>query len=101
MNSIWKLRKVTVRFVPLFAEVVALKVQFWQRLKRGFNEMNEFYEFTQEFMSAYQEVRRRFETEFSRETSASDKGCVYYPKLQAIFQAVILNDLLKTYKLEV
>lgn len=39
-----------MNFLPLFAGILDLKIKFWERLKRGFNQMSEFHTYALEFM---------------------------------------------------
>lgn len=98
--SLYKLEKFKRKYVISIIDVVNCKKEFWERLLNGYNSINEYNEIAFKLCTKINRLKNDFRTESRDIQRSKDKENIIFLKLSSIFNTVILNDILGSYKIE-
>lgn len=98
--SLYKLEKFKQKYINNIIEICQMKKNFWERLLGGFNSIDDYNKSASNLCRNMNKVNSEFNNDCKEFIKSKDKDNVIFLKISSIFNTVILNDILTSYKLE-
>lgn len=98
--SLNKLEKFKQKYISSFLEICNLKKMFWEKLLSGYNNIDDYIKVASELCKVMNKLNFDFKIESSEIMKTKQKENVIFLKITSIFQNMVMNDILISYKLE-
>ena len=98
--SLYKLEKFKRKYITQIIEISNFKREFWEKLHGGYNTIDEYYKVALKLSKKISRLKSTFSAEQREIRKTKDRENILFLKVGAIFESVVLNDILASYKLE-
>ena len=98
--SLYKLEKFKKKYVQCIIDVSNSKREFWEKLLNGYNTIDEYHVNALKLAKKINRLKAGFFYESKDIQKTKDRENIIFLKMTSIFNTVILNDVLTSYKIE-
>jgi len=98
--TLYKMEKFKRKFVTQIIEISMNKKDFWEKLLGGYNTIDEYLSIALKLSKKINKLKDSFMKDHRNIRKSADRENILFLKISSIFNSVILNDILASYKIE-